>query len=43
MDDLNNDGFPDLLAVGNLYATQPPDFGRYGDAGRGLLMLGGVQ
>ncbi|HNP77841.1 MAG: VCBS repeat-containing protein [Cyclobacteriaceae bacterium] len=41
MDDLNNDGFPDLLAVGNLYATQP-DFGRY-DAGRGLLMLGGVQ
>jgi len=38
LDDVNKDGYPDMLAVGNQYATQP-DFGRY-DAGRGLLMLG---
>ncbi|HQQ96424.1 MAG TPA: VCBS repeat-containing protein [Cyclobacteriaceae bacterium] len=41
LDDLNKDGYQDLLAVGNRYATQP-DFGRY-DAGRGLLMLGSAQ
>jgi len=38
IDDLNDDGNADLLAVGNLDATQP-DFGRY-DAGYGLAMLG---
>lgn len=41
VDDLNKDGFADILAVGNQYATQP-DFGRY-DAGRGLLMLGSAH
>jgi hypothetical protein len=37
-DDVDQDGNLDLLAVGNLYATQP-DLGRY-DAGNGLIMLG---
>ncbi len=38
VDDLNNDGHLDVLAIGNLFAIQP-DFGRY-DAGHGLTMLG---
>jgi hypothetical protein len=38
VDDINNDGNDDILAVGNLDATQP-EFGRY-DAGRGIVMLG---
>lgn len=36
--DINKDGHSDILAVGNLFATQPA-FGRY-DAGHGLTMLG---
>jgi hypothetical protein len=36
--DINNDGHSDLMAVGNLYAVQP-DIGRY-DAGYGLVLLG---
>ncbi len=38
VDDLNDDGDMDLMAVGNLYETQP-DLGRY-DAGHGLVMTG---
>jgi len=38
IDDVNNDGSPDILAVGNLDAVQP-DFGRY-DAGYGLVLAG---
>lgn len=38
VDDINSDGHLDILATGNLFATQP-DFGRY-DAGLGLTMLG---
>jgi hypothetical protein len=41
VDDINNDGNDDILAVGNLDATQP-EFGRY-DAGRGVVMLGDGQ
>lgn len=37
IEDVNDDGNPDLMAVGNLDATQP-DFGRY-DAGYGLVLL----
>jgi hypothetical protein len=40
-DDVDGDGIADLLAVGNLDATQP-EFGRY-DAGRGLLLKGAVN
>ncbi len=36
--DVNSDGHLDLMAVGNMYVTQP-DFGRY-DAGYGLVMTG---
>ncbi len=38
MEDVNKDGFNDLLLGGNLDAVQP-DFGRY-DASIGLIMLG---
>jgi len=38
IEDLNQDGNADILAVGNLDATQP-DFGRY-DAGYGLTLMG---
>jgi hypothetical protein len=38
VEDFNNDGDADILAVGNLYAAQP-EFGRY-DAGYGLMMIG---
>jgi hypothetical protein len=38
IEDLNHDGLLDLMAVGNLDATQP-DYGRY-DAGYGLVLLG---
>ncbi len=38
VDDLNADGHLDIVAIGNLFSTQP-DFGRY-DAGLGLTMLG---
>jgi len=38
VDDLNGDGNADVMAVGNLDATQP-DFGRY-DAGYGVILLG---
>ncbi len=37
-DDVNNDGFTDVLLAGNFTATQP-DFGPY-DAGLGLVLLG---
>jgi hypothetical protein len=37
-EDINGDGNLDILAVGNVYATQP-DFGRY-DAGFGLALVG---
>ncbi|MEQ1587536.1 MAG: VCBS repeat-containing protein, partial [Cyclobacteriaceae bacterium] len=36
--DVNEDGHPDILAVGNWYAVQP-DLGRQ-DAGYGLILLG---
>jgi hypothetical protein len=35
--DLDNDGFSDIMAVGNFDAVQP-EFGRY-DAGYGLVMI----
>jgi hypothetical protein len=38
MEDVNNDGFKDLIVGGNLDAVQP-DFGRY-DASIGLILLG---
>jgi enediyne biosynthesis protein E4 len=38
VEDLNDDGNADVLAVGNIDAVQP-DFGRY-DAGYGLALLG---
>ena len=38
VDDLNGDGNADVMAAGNLDATQP-DFGRY-DAGYGVILLG---
>jgi len=38
IDDINNDGNTDIVAVGNIDAVQP-DFGRY-DAGYGLVLLG---
>lgn len=38
IEDINNDGFEDLIVGGNLDAVQP-DFGRY-DASIGLIMLG---
>jgi hypothetical protein len=38
MEDVNKDGFNDLLLGGNLDAVQP-DFGRY-DASIGLILLG---
>ena len=38
LEDLNADKLMDILAVGNLFATQP-DLGRF-DAGYGLAMLG---
>jgi hypothetical protein len=38
IEDLNDDGNADILAVGNIDAVQP-DFGRY-DAGYGLVLLG---
>ena len=38
VDDINKDEHLDILAVGNLFTTQP-DFGRY-DAGNGLTLMG---
>jgi enediyne biosynthesis protein E4 len=38
MEDINKDGYQDILMVGNWYAVQP-DIGRH-DAGYGLVLLG---
>ena len=38
LEDVNSDGYQDILAVGNLTAVQP-DIGRY-DSGYGLILMG---